>query len=275
MTVQPSAATAYVLDMNQPSPDWRQVASMAFPRTYATMVLLPDGNVFVEGGGQTTAATDLSGAVLQAEIWSPSTETWTTVASMATPRLYHSTALLMPDGRVLVAGGGRFNDASEPTDQPSAEYYLPPYFFKGTRPAITSAPSAVQFGQTIFVQTPDAAQIASVALMRIGSVTHNFNTSQSYVPLTFQVVTGGLNVQGPANGNLAPPGYYMLFIVNTNGVPSIASFVKVSAATSAPQTAAARRSLAARGGNGRMPRAIPGASKMKSASKRSSAVGAN
>jgi fibronectin type 3 domain-containing protein len=248
--VRQSVSTAYVLDMTQASPAWRQVASMAFPRTYATMVLLPDGNVFVEGGGVTTAATDLSGAVLQAEIWSPASETWTTVASMATPRLYHSTALLMPDGRVLVAGGGRFNSASEPTDQPSAEYYLPPYLFKGARPTITSAPSAVQVGQTFFVQTPDAAQIGSVVLMRIGSVTHNFNMSQSYVPLTFQVATGGINVQAPPNSNLAPPGYYMLFIVSTNGEPSIAPIVNLSLGSGTTQPPTAPTDLVATGGNG-------------------------
>jgi Galactose oxidase-like, Early set domain/Bacterial Ig domain/Fibronectin type III domain/Kelch motif len=234
--VRQSFATTYVLDMTQASPAWQTVASMAFPRTYGTMVLLPDGNVFMEGGGRTTAATDLSGAVFQGEIWSPTTQKWTTVASMVTPRLYHSTALLMPDGRVLVAGGGRFNGPSEPTDQPSAEYYLPPYFFKGARPTITSAPSTIQFGQTISVQTPDAAQIGSVVLMRLGSVTHNFNMSQNYVPLTFQVVSGGLNAQAPANGNTAPPGYYMLFIVNTNGVPSVAAIVNVSAGTGSAQS---------------------------------------
>ncbi len=247
--VRPSFATAYVLDMTQPSPDWRQVASMAYPRTYATMVLLPDGNVFVEGGGKTTAATDLSGAVLQAELWSPATETWTTVAPMSTPRLYHSTALLMPDGRVLVAGGGRFDTNPAPTDQLSSEYYLPPYFFKGARPTITSTPSTLQFNQTFLLQTPDAAQIGSVVLMRIGSVTHNFNMSQNYVPLTFQVVSGGLNVQAPANGNLAPPGYYMLFIVNTNGVPSVASIVNLPAGGSSAQAPAAIINLAGSPGN--------------------------
>jgi hypothetical protein len=142
----------------------------------------------------------------------------------------------MPDGRVLVAGGGRFNGPSEPTDQPSAEYYLPPYFFKGPRPGITSAPPAIQFGQTISVQTPDAPNIGSVVLMRIGSVTHNFNMSQNYVPLTFQVVSGGLSVQAPANGNLAPPGYYMLFVVNTNGVPSVASIINLAAGTGSAQS---------------------------------------
>jgi hypothetical protein len=248
--VRKSFANTYVLDMTLSSPAWRQVASMAFPRTFATMVLLPDGNVFVEGGGMTTAATDLSGAVLQAEIWSPAAETWTTVASMATPRLYHSTALLMPDGRVLVAGGGRFNSASEPTDQPSAEYYLPPYLFRGARPTITAAPSTVQINQTFFVQTPDATRIGSVVFMRIGSVTHNFNMSQNYVSLTFQVVTGGINVQAPTNFNLAPPGYYMLFIVTIDGVPSVAPIVNLPVGSNSTQPPTAPTNLIATGGNG-------------------------
>jgi chitodextrinase len=234
-SVRPSFATAYVLDMTQSAPDWRQVASMAFPRTYATLVLLPDGNVFVAGGGKTTAATDLSGAILQGEIWSSSTETWTTVASMSTPRLYHSTALLMPDGRVLVAGGGRFDTNPAPTDQLSAEYYLPPYFFKGPRPTIASTLSTLHFNQAFLLQTPDAPQIGSVVLMRLGSVTHNINMSQSYVPLTFQVTSGGLSVQSPPNGNIAAPGYYMLFIVNTNGVPSVASIVNLTIGSGSAQ----------------------------------------
>src|SRR5262249_51965335 len=118
--VRPSAATAYVLDMTQGSPAWRQVPSMNFARTYATAVLLPDGNVVVVGGGPTTDALGLGSAVLQPELWSPATETFITLTPMQTPRLYHSTALLLPDGRVLVAGGGRFFGSPDPTDQLSA-----------------------------------------------------------------------------------------------------------------------------------------------------------
>jgi fibronectin type 3 domain-containing protein len=248
--VRSSFATAYVLDMNQTSPAWRQVAPMAYPRTYHTQVLLPDGNVFVEGGGRTTEPVNPSNAVFAAEIWSPATETWTTVASMTTPRLYHSTALLLPDGRVFVAGGGRFDPGTVPTDRFNYEYYLPPYLFKGPRPTITSAPGTVQYAQAFTVQTPDAAQIASVVLMRLGSVTHNFNMSQNYVPLTFTAGSGSLNVQGPANSNLAPPGYYMLFIVNTNGVPSIASILQLPVTSGATQPPTAPTTLVATGALG-------------------------
>jgi hypothetical protein len=222
-----SVATAYTLDMTQSSPSWVQVASMAFPRTYLNMTLLPDDTVLVTGGGTTTNAVGLSDAVLQAELWSPATMTWTTLASMNAPRLYHSEGLLLPDGRVLVSGGGSFNQVDEPTDQDSAEFFAPPYLFKGARPSITSAPSVLTYGQNFTVQTPDAAQIASVSLIRFGSVTHCINMSQRFLQLTFTAPpgTGSLAVTAPANSNLAPPGNYMLFIVNKSGVPSVAAIV--------------------------------------------------
>jgi Domain of unknown function (DUF1929)/Galactose oxidase, central domain len=222
---RPSVPTAYVLDMTQPSPLWRQVASMAFSRTYHTATLLPDGNVLVTGGGTTTGATDVSNAVLAAELWSPTAETWTTLGSMNAPRLYHSEALLMPDGRVLVCGGGRFDDATLPTDQFSAEFFSPPYLFRGSRPAITSAPSQLSYGQSFTVNftVQSAAHIAQVSLIRFGGVTHGFNMSQRFLPLSFVDANGALNITAPTDANLAPPGYYMLFLVDSNGVPSVAA----------------------------------------------------
>jgi galactose oxidase-like protein/Big-like domain-containing protein/Kelch motif protein len=221
----PSTATAYVLDMTQTSPTWRQVSSMSFARTYHNSTLLPDGNVLVTGGGTTSAPADLGHAVLPAELWSPTTETWTTLASMNSPREYHSEALLLPDGRVLISGGGRFNDDNEPTYQYSAEFFSPPYLFKGARPVISSAPSQLSYGQNFTVQTPDAARIAKVSLIRFGSVTHDINMSQRFLPLSFVVGTGSLSITAPVNSNLAPPGNYMLFLVDTNGVPSVAAVV--------------------------------------------------
>jgi len=225
--IRPSASTAYALDMTQASPLWMQVPSMNFARTYHTMVMLPDGNVLVANGGQTTDAVGVGVAVLQPEMWSPATQVFTKMASMVSPRLYHSTAMLLPDGRVLTAGGGRFNGVNEPTDQLSAEIYSPPYLFKGPRPAIGSAPSAVSYATNFSVVTPDPTQISSVALIALGVVTHAFDQNQRYVPLTFQQATGGLTVQAPNSPNLAPPGYYMLFIISSNGVPSVASMVRI------------------------------------------------
>src|SRR6185436_1875990 len=98
--------TTYVLDMTQAIPKWRQTSPMAFARSYHTLTNLPDGTVLVTGGGTTKASNDVAHAVYEAELWSPQTEVWTTMSAMTRPRLYHSSALLLPDARVLVAGGG-------------------------------------------------------------------------------------------------------------------------------------------------------------------------
>jgi hypothetical protein len=211
--------------MKQPSPTWRQVASMAFPRCYHTTTLLPDGNVLVTGGATTTGAVDIAHAVFPAEVWSPVTETWTTLAAMSGPRLYHSEALLLPDARVLICGNGRYDDASAYVDQFNAEIFEPPYLFKGARPVITSAPSQLSYGQNFTVLTPDAARIAKVSLIRFGAVTHTNDMSQRFLPLSFSAGSGSLTVTAPANTNLAPPANYMLFLLDTNGVPSVAAVV--------------------------------------------------
>ena len=183
--VVPSETTTYVLDVTQATAAWRETAPMVFPRTYHHLTILPDGNVLATGGGPTTDAVGVNEAIKAAELLSPVTETWATMASMQKPRLYHSTALLLPDARVRVAGGGRFNAVNEPTDQLSSEIYSPPYLFKGTRPVITLAPVQIGYGGTMTVQTPDASRIASVSLIKLGSVTHAFNMDQRYVPLSF------------------------------------------------------------------------------------------
>jgi hypothetical protein len=223
----PSTAVAYVLDMTQTTPIWRQVASMAFARTYHTLTSLPDGNILVTGGGPTTAATDTAHAIMQAELWSPTSETWTTLSSMHAPRLYHSEAILLPDARVLIMGGGRFEDDTVPTDQFNAEYFSPPYLFKGPRPVITTAPTNLTYGAGFTVQTPDAARIASVALMRFGSVTHAINMGQRFLSLPFTAGSNSLTITAPPDRNTATPGNYMLFLVDTNGVPSVAAEVRL------------------------------------------------
>ena len=189
--------------------------------------MLPDGSVVATGGGPTTAPLDTANAIKPAELWNPGTETWTTMAPMAAPRLYHSNALLMPDGRVVVMGGGRFDDNPVPADQYNAEFYSPPYLFKGPRPIIGSAPTTIAFGSSFTIATPDAARIAKVSLIRFGSNTHAINMAQRFVPLSFSAGGSSLNVTAPADAKIATPGNYMLFIVDTNGVPSIAAQVRL------------------------------------------------
>jgi hypothetical protein len=223
--VGPSSSTTFVLDMTQPSPAWHQTASMAYTRSFFNITMLPDGTALATGGETDKNGGDISKAVYAAELWSPQTQTWSTMASMHTPREYHGTALLLPDGRVLESGMGA--DFGNVPNEESAEFYSPPYLFKGSRPTISQAPSQIQYGSNFLVSTPDSATIASVVLIRSGAVTHFFDQNERYVPLSFTQTSGGLTVTAPIDANLAPPGYYMLFIVNSAGIPSIAPFVQL------------------------------------------------
>jgi hypothetical protein len=224
---QPSAATAYTIDFNSANPRWQQVASMAFPRTHHVLTLLPDGNVLATSGTLIKDGTDSSPSVYEAELWSPVTRTWTTLARATIARKYHTTALLLPDGRVLVGGTGR--NIYPLTDQRNYELFSPPYLFKGQRPTIASAPATIAYGSSFSVGTPEGSTITSAVLMRPGAMTHMFDMEQRRVPLSFSQTSGGLTVQAPANGNIAPPGYYLLFLLNANGVPSIGRFVRLPA----------------------------------------------
>jgi fibronectin type 3 domain-containing protein len=215
-----------VIDMSQGTPAWRETASMGFARAYHNLTLLADGTVLASGGTTKSDGVNLANAVLPAEIWNPDTETWTTVAPLTNGRLYHSTALLLPDARVLMAGGGQLPGSSI-VDQKNAEIYSPPYLFKGSRPTISSTPLMMQYGQSFTVTTPDAGRIASISLIRTPSVTHAFDQDQRFMRLGFTAQSGSLSVTAPANGRLAPPGEYMLFLVDTNGVPSVASIMQV------------------------------------------------
>ena len=222
----PPTNTAEVIDLTAATPAWRYVGAMASARRQINATVLPDGKVLVTGGTSSSGFNNGTNAVLTAELWNPATETWSTMASMQVPRLYHSTALLLPDGRVLSAGGGR-PAATAATDNENAELFSPPYLFKGARPTVSSAPATVGYGQTFLISTPDVAAIASVTLVRLSSVTHAFNMNQRFNRLSFTVAAGGLQATAPANSNLAPPGHYMLFILNGNGVPSVAKIIQL------------------------------------------------
>ena len=193
-----------VIDMGAATPTWRSTAPMAFGRAYQNLTMLADGTVLASGGMSTSDGTDLSKAVLPAEIWNPDTETWTTVASLTNGREYHSTALLLPDGRVLMAGGGALPGRA--TDQTNAEIYSPPYLFKGTRPTISSAPGGASWGSSFDITTPDAASITKVSLVRSPSVTHAFDQNQRFQFLNFTTGSGKITVQAPTGANVAPPG---------------------------------------------------------------------
>jgi hypothetical protein len=236
-------ATAEIINLNDPVPAWSYTGTMANARRQANATLLPDGTVLVTGGTSGAEFDDPTHAIFPAELWDPVTGTWSTMASLSTYRGYHSVALLLPDGRVL-SGGGACTTA-QGCNKNSAEIFSPPYLFAGPRPTIASSPASISGGQTFFVGTPDAANITQVTWIRLGAVTHTFNQEQRISFLSFSQTTGGLNVTAPQSANLAPPGFYMLFLLNS-GVPSIASIIQVdnsSFAQSGPAVSVSQTSL--------------------------------
>jgi hypothetical protein len=233
----PSTATTEIIDLSAATPAWTYGPSMSAPRIEMNATILPNGRVLTVGGSLNDE--DTTTASLNADLYDPVANTMSSAGANAVPRLYHSVSLLLPDATVWVAGG----NPTRGSYQPSVEIYSPAYLFNpngtpATRPAITTVtPSVIGYGSSFQVQTPDAANIASVVLMKDGAVTHAFDMDQRLVGLSFTIGSGALTVTGPPSGNIAPPGYYMLFLINNAGVPSIAKFVQVSAApTDVPPT---------------------------------------
>jgi hypothetical protein len=221
-------ASSEIIDFSAPSPAWRSTRPMNIGRVWLNPVQLPDGKILAVGGGTGGAYTN---PVLQSEMFDPATETWSLMAAQQAPRIYHSTAVLLPDGRVLSAGhdNGSY--------QTKGEIYSPPYLFQGPRPTIGTAPSTVSYGGRFTITTQDASSIARVALIRPGSVTHSLHQDQRYVDLSFTVEGDTLDVAAPANGREAPPGDYMLFVVSSSGVPSVAAWVEVVSGSEPPPPA--------------------------------------
>jgi hypothetical protein len=210
--------TAEIIDISVKTPVWQYATSMNIARMNSNLVLLADGTVLAVGGGG--GGGRFANPVLTPELYDPNTGLWTPMADQAAPRTYHSTAALLPDGRVLSAGA----DDRGPLQQ-SYEIFSPPYLFNGARPTITSAPTSITYKTQFTISTPDAASITRVALIRPAATTHANNMDQRYVDLTFTLGANQITATTPSNGGYAPPGYYMLVIVNSSGVPSVMPFL--------------------------------------------------
>jgi hypothetical protein len=269
---------------NQPTscPAWTNVDDMKLKRRQHNATVLPDGQVLVTGGSSGLGFSDHGTGVLPAEIWNPDAaagEQWTELAPMTHPRLYHSSAVLLPDARVAVGGGdwivthdARCDEVTRPpgqgTDyycqcesfgcQPESdckgatagdddncnvpektiEVFSPPYLFnsdgsEAARPEITSAPLNVGYNKTfsVGVNTPTNSNW-KVSWVRLSAVTHSFNQGQRINNFVYQdkmmPTATGFNLTTPVNGNYCPPGYYMLFVTNPNGVPSKAKIIQIT-----------------------------------------------
>jgi hypothetical protein len=230
----PSTKDARVVDVNGATPQVSTTAPMAYGRRQHNLTVLADGTVLATGGNSSGASlVDLNAGVYPAELWNPATGQWKTLAAMQITRQYHSTALLLPDGRVLSAGGGICGTCDQVGYLgKNAEIFSPPYLFQadGTlapRPTIDAAPATTTYGAQLEIATASPASIRKVALVRLGAVTHSDNMEQRYIPLSFTAGATSLTATAPANANVAPPGLYMLFIIDANGVPSVARMVSV------------------------------------------------
>jgi galactose oxidase len=255
-------AACELLTLAEPPQDWHPAAPMAVPRRQHNATVLADGTVLVTGGTRGAAFNDLGqGApVHEAELWEPSDAggTWRTLAAELRDRCYHSTALLLPDGRVLSAGGGEFqvappNQANDPRDtHADAQVFSPPYLFAGPRPTIVSAPAEIDLGGRFTVEVGPDVPAARVTLLRLGAVTHAQAMDQRFAELVCTAAGTSLSVTAPASADRCPPGPYLLFVLSAQGVPSVAAIVRVRAGAGAPvlRTAAPERALAARHVNG-------------------------
>jgi hypothetical protein len=224
-----------VVDLKTPAPTYVAAPPLLLPRLHLNSVLLPDRTVLVTGGSLKQEDAPL--ARLQAELYDPATDSWRLMAAAKIPRLYHSTALLLPDARVVAAGGNPEGGHSvtweppDPEEEMRIEVFSPPYLFKGPRPAIGGVPTEWHYGETVTIQTPQAGDIKWVSLVRNGVTTHSFDSAQRLVDLPIVGRTGtSLRATVPGQPNLAPPGWYMAFLVTNGGVPSVATWVHVAAA---------------------------------------------
>jgi hypothetical protein len=216
--------TAEIINLNDPAPAWHWTGSMAFARRHLNATVLPTGDVLVTGGVGGTTANDLTQGVHAAELWSPDSNSWTTLAANQITRGYHATALLLPDGRVLHAGSG---DAANGPPEFNAELFSPPYLLQGARPVISSAPKSVPYDGSITLETPDPAAITRVSLIHLGSTTHAFDMDQRFEWLSFTRTTGALSVAVPTDRNVTPPGYYMIFVLDGNNIPSVGRILQI------------------------------------------------
>ena len=225
---------ARIIDITGTNPVVTVTGNLLNKRVLVNATVLPDGRVLATGGSGVWNA--LTAVTKYAEIWNPATGLWTQHASEVKSRLYHSVALLMPDASVLVGGGG----ANSPTTclpecNTNIEMYYPPYLYSAggglaPRPTITDVQSTVVIGETFSVDFSGSGPVSRVTLVKTGSVTHSWNMDQRFIEATFTASGNRLMVQAPTHAADAPPGFYMLFVLNSSGVPSVARIIQIPVA---------------------------------------------
>lgn len=219
------------LDVTNPSSGWKAFPQWAQARHNANTVILPNGSLITIGGN--SAPTNFDNAVFGSELYNkPAGDpsgSWVQVAANTVQAAYHSSALLLPDATVLLSQDDmlpQYQGASA-AETHKAQIYSPPYLFQGTRPKITGVPSELKLGQT-FTFKSDSSKIATISLVAPGAVTHANDMHQRFIKL--QATVNGPNIQAtiPVSAGMVPPGYYMLFAVDSKGIPSVAQFVHIT-----------------------------------------------
>jgi hypothetical protein len=244
-----------LIDFSSPDPKYKHIGNMKHPRYYNYAVILPDQSILVLGGktgkkghhhpihemdkmmskhddghhhNHNGELPHTDGAVLEPELYKPDENKWYPMADMKVDRLYHSNALLLPDGRVMTAG----SNPERKENELRIEIFNPPYLFRGERPQINNiSADNITYGSSfeIEINNNQAEDILSVALIHPTVTTHCVNVDQRYVGLEFDKIDSTiLKSSIPKNKNIIPPGYYMLFIINKRKVPSIARFVLIN-----------------------------------------------
>ena len=218
-----------IIDLGVSTPRWEPTGSLTFKRVEHNAVLLPNGKILAIGGSNTNNKIDDNGEGRFSEMYDPATGDWSIMAQQLYWRLYHSTALLLPDGRVASLG----SNPQQGTYEQHIEIYSPPYLFADNgdladRPNLTNVPAQIDYTQSFKVTTNTPGAIKEAVLMRPGAATHAFDMEQRLVELEIAPTQDGkLQLVGPPSANIAPPGYYMLFLINSAGVPSVARFVQL------------------------------------------------
>lgn len=229
--------SAEIFEFNRSNPDasfWRPPngGNMIYRRFMSDAVILPDGSILIVNGAGAGKADNSRDPVMNAELFDPVSETFRALAPINHPRLYHSSAILLPDATVLICGNTRDFNPANPVEDNTIEIFSPPYLFQGARPAIQDVPTEMFYTREHSIFTPSPADITSVVLLRLGSTTHSNNMDQRYVGLlALRRQADRIVVRGPLDTTVAPPGYYMLFLVNSARIPSTAKIVHLGVPT--------------------------------------------
>jgi hypothetical protein len=220
-----------VVDLNSKDPRWRPDGSLPTGTRYPEVVITPNDGVVISGGSKFYRGMHGSD-LMTAHMWMPNTGEVTNLADPLVGRDYHSEGLLLPDARVLTLGGNPLYGDKQDTEPQifhrQISIYSPPYLYHGPRPQVTGGPTYIQRGQTATFTTPDSSAIVKARLMHPSAVTHVTDVQQRSVALTIKHEPGAVALTVPTGAGLVPTGWYMLFVDNGRGVPSVAKWVKIS-----------------------------------------------